>query len=93
MTEFVDDDDFGSPFEEFEARLDELAMRVDELDARPASAAGSAVSGGYCVGAALATVLSWDMNHAIGWAAMHGILSWIYVVYDVVTRWAMVKVF
>jgi hypothetical protein len=90
MTESVDDD---SPFEDFEARLDELATRVDELGTRSTSAAGSAVSGGYCVGAALATVLSWDANHAIGWAAIHGVLLWIYVAYDAVTRWGVVKFF
>jgi hypothetical protein len=46
-----------------------------------------------CVGAALATVLSWSANHAIILAALHGLLSWLYVVYYVATRWGQVKFF
>ena len=71
MTEIVDgefDDDPESRFEEIESRL-------DQLSASNASTAASAVSGGYCVGAALATVLSWDTNHALGWAAIGSVVG------------------
>ncbi len=37
-------------------------------------------------GAALAMVLSWTANKAIGWAVIHGILGWVYVVYYLFTR-------
>jgi hypothetical protein len=40
-----------------------------------------------------ATALSWDANHAIGWAGIHGFLSWIYVTYYAVTRWTATKMF
>ena len=90
MAEFVDeefeDDDDESRFEDIESRLDELSKSN-------AATARSAVSGGYCVGVALATVLSWDATHALGWAAVHGLLSWLYVTYYVFTRWASVKLF
>lgn len=86
MDEEFDDEEHESRFEEIESRLDELS-RSNETIAR------SAVSGTYCVGAALATVLSWETNHALGWAAIHGFLSWIYVIYFAVTRWAAVSVF
>ena len=33
------------------------------------------------VGAVLAALLSWKVNHAILWALVHGCLSWFYVIY------------
>lgn len=35
---------------------------------------------GISIGAALAMILSWDSWHVV-WAIVHGLLSWIYVVY------------
>lgn len=93
MDDFIDDSEHDSHFDELESRLNELSTRVDKLSASTASIARSTASGGYCVGAALATVLSWETNHALGWAAIHGFLSWIYVVYFAVTGWAAVRVF
>jgi hypothetical protein len=80
MDDFTDDGEYESSFDDLAARLDKLSARADGLSA---SIARSAVSSGYCVGAAHATVLSWD---AIGWAAIHGFLSWIYVIYYAVVR-------
>jgi hypothetical protein len=37
-------------------------------------------------GAVLAIVLSWTANKAIGWAILHGILGWVYVVYYLITH-------
>ena len=39
------------------------------------------VSSGIGIGGALATVLSWTLNHSIGIAVLHGICSWFYVAY------------
>lgn len=36
---------------------------------------------GIGLGAILAVVLSWEANHAIGWAIIHGMLNWLYVIY------------
>lgn len=33
------------------------------------------------LGTALATVLSYEANHSIGWAIVHGLFSWFYVIY------------
>ena len=33
------------------------------------------------IGAVLAAVLSWKVNHSIGWALVHAFFSWFYVVY------------
>jgi hypothetical protein len=45
-----------------------------------------AAKAGVSFGSALAIVISWTENHSILWAIVHGILSWLYVVYYAVTR-------
>jgi len=41
---------------------------------------------GIGIGAALAIVLSWCRNKSILLAVIHGVLSWLYVIYFAVTR-------
>ena len=36
---------------------------------------------GASFGAALAMVISFNLNHSILWAIVHGIFSWLYVLY------------
>jgi len=45
-------------------------------------------SGGatYGIGTILAIVISWTSYKAIGWAIIHGVLSWIYVIYYLFTN-------
>ena len=38
-----------------------------------------AVESGISFGCALAMVISYDHWHSIGWAIVHGVLSWLYV--------------
>lgn len=38
-------------------------------------------SAGLGFGAALAIAISFTMNKSIGWAILHGIFSWGYVIY------------
>ena len=33
------------------------------------------------IGAVLAALLSWSVNHSILWALLHAFLSWFYVIY------------
>lgn len=47
---------------------------------------GRLVDGGVGLGAVIAVVLSWSRNQSVLWAIVHGILSWIYVIYFVITR-------
>jgi len=47
---------------------------------------------GVSFGSALAMAISYNTNHSILWAIVHGIFSWIYVVYfalfyGAVNRW------
>lgn len=41
---------------------------------------------GISFGSALAIAISWSVNKSIFWAVVHGILSWIYVIYYALTR-------
>ncbi len=43
-----------------------------------------AVRSGISFGAALAIVISWSANQSILWAIVHGLLSWIYVIYYII---------
>lgn len=36
---------------------------------------------GITFGSALAIAISWSANKSIVWAIIHGLLSWIYVIY------------
>lgn len=87
-----DEDDSGAD-SELESRVEELESRVEEVESAQNEGARSAASAGYRVGAALATVLSWSTHHAVALAALHGLLSWLYVAYYVATRWGQVKFF
>lgn len=39
-------------------------------------------STGIGIGTILAVVLSWMANHSVGWAIIHGIFGWFYVIYN-----------
>ncbi len=42
-----------------------------------------AVKTGISFGTALAMVISYTTWHSVGWAIVHGLLSWVYVIYFV----------
>jgi hypothetical protein len=46
----------------------------------------SVAKAGISFGTALAITISWSANHSVLWACLHGILSWLYVIYYVITR-------
>ena len=45
----------------------------------------TATSTGIGMGCALAMILSWAKNASIGWAILHGVCSWFYVLYSWLT--------
>ncbi|MFN3423667.1 MAG: hypothetical protein ACK4UL_11205 [Novosphingobium meiothermophilum] len=45
-----------------------------------------AAKAGIGLGSAIAVAISWSVNKSIVWAAIHGVLSWLYVLYFAVTR-------
>jgi len=48
--------------------------------------AGAVTQTGLGLGSAIAIVRSWQRNRSILWAILAGILSWLYVIYFVLTR-------
>ena len=42
---------------------------------------GQVVKAGISFGSALAIVISWTANKSLLWAIVHGLLSWLYVIY------------
>jgi hypothetical protein len=46
----------------------------------------TAAKAGIGFGCGLAIVLSWTANKSIGWAIIHGVLSWFYVIYFLLTN-------
>jgi hypothetical protein len=45
------------------------------------SARSHATSAGITFGSALAIAISWSANKSIIWAIIHGLFSWLYVIY------------
>ena len=39
------------------------------------------ITNGVGFGTALAIAISWSLNKSLFWAILHGLLSWIYVLY------------
>lgn len=39
------------------------------------------ICSGVGLGEIIAVVLSYSINHSIGWAILHGIFGWFYVIY------------
>jgi hypothetical protein len=50
------------------------------------SAKGEAARAGISFGSALAIAISWSKHQSVLWAIIHGVLSWFYVVWHILTR-------
>lgn len=44
-----------------------------------------AAKSGITFGSALAIAISWSVNKSIIWAIIHGLFSWLYVIYYALT--------
>ncbi len=45
-----------------------------------------AAQAGIGLGSAIAVAVSWSLHKSILWAIIHGVLSWFYVIYFMLTR-------
>lgn len=45
-----------------------------------------AAKAGIGLGSAIAVAISWSLHKSIIWAAVHGVLSWFYVIWYALTR-------
>ena len=90
--EYEDDEgDATLNIEELEQRVEELERRIGELEENRRKLEESRQSlrnydATYLLGTIIAIVLSWTRNASILWCILHGILSWIYVIYFAFTR-------
>ncbi|WP_225205801.1 hypothetical protein [Novosphingobium huizhouense] len=50
------------------------------------SRAGEGAKAGIGLGSALAVTISWSLHKSVLWAAIHGVLSWLYVLWYLFTR-------
>ena len=50
------------------------------------SAGGDATRAGIGLGSAIAVAISWSLHQSVIWAIVHGVLSWLYIIYYVLTR-------
>lgn len=44
----------------------------------------NSVRTGITFGSALAMVISYTNWHSVGWAIIHGLMSWVYVIYYII---------
>lgn len=44
------------------------------------------IKNGVTFGSVLAIVISFTINKSVFWAIVHGVFSWVYVIYYIVTR-------
>ena len=44
------------------------------------------VDAGIGLGSAIAVAISWSVNKSIIWTILHGMISWIYVIYYAIVR-------
>lgn len=54
--------------------------------ARVAVMRNEVIKKGVSFGTVLAITISWWKNQSILWAIIHGLLSWLYVIYYVIAR-------
>ena len=48
---------------------------------------GKTIKTGISFGSALAMVISYTTWHSVGWAIVHGLMSWVYVIYFILKYW------
>jgi len=86
--DFDSEDDFDPP-EDAQSRIEDLSWRVEQLEGsvgESGSARRDGIGLAYALGMAIAVTLSWARNASILWCVLHGLLSWVYVIYFALTR-------
>ena len=58
----------------------------DRVYILPMAHTATAAKAGIGFGSALAITISWSVNKSIFWAIIHGIFSWLYVIYYAVLK-------
>lgn len=69
---------------QLEVSIEELIYGENKPKIVMTQSAGKTVVEGISFGTALAIVLSYAKWQSIGWAMLHGLLSWVYVIYYII---------
>lgn len=75
------------PAEQYQERAEETMVALAEMRAevdavkKKVVSMDKGVTSGVTFGAVLAVVISYHAYSSVGWAILHGILGWIYVIY------------
>ena len=85
MDEYDQEEYEGGESSDNDDRLDDLEQRVEQLESAPRRGEAG-LSLGYAMGMTMAMILSWSRNASILWCMLHGLFSWVYVIYVAVTR-------
>lgn len=78
--ERIPDEEYQERAEETMVALAEMKTEVEEVKKKVISM-DKGVDVGVSFGAVLAMVISYHAYSSIGWAILHGILGWVYVIY------------
>lgn len=62
-----------------------LSAQITNTPENTDSVTTTITQGGIGLGSVIAVVASWDRNRSILWAIIHGLLSWVYVIYFALT--------
>lgn len=92
--DFVDEagsGDLENWAQDLESRVEDLESRAGDLERNStnsllAFSRAVWIDGAYLMGMMLAIALSWSRNLSILWCIVHGLLSWLYVMYFAWTR-------
>ena len=85
----IDDEDdvpIVERVDDMESRLEALESTLEHRSVEWEDSTVRGLSLGYGMGMMLAIVLSWSRNATILWCIIHGLLSWLYVLYFALTR-------
>lgn len=80
--EKISDEEYQNKAEETMVALAEMRAEVDEVKQKVISM-NKGVEIGVTFGNVLAAIISYHAYTSIGWAILHGLLGWIYVIYYV----------
>ncbi len=61
-------------------------IKIRRADGRGGRDVQAWVVSGITFGSALAITISWSLNKSVPWAIIHGLFSWLYVIYYLVVR-------
>lgn len=70
----------------FMSTSDHSTLHANVKERKAMSSKASKAGSGFGLGALLAVILSWSVNHSVIWCIIHFFCGWIYVFYWLIFR-------